>query len=120
VRRSTTTRNAFDRELTWFLVEPVIRLRSDLELLVRWSEIGTYDDDEGYRFAGKILADGETLGYDTRAFRRVSAGLCWTANTHMAVKFEVGRDHFDLIDGATQDANNDERLYFGVEVVGSF
>jgi len=112
--------NTFDRDLTWFLVEPGFRLCDELELVLRWSEIGTFDDAEGYRFAAKIMADGESLGYDTSVMRRLSAGLRWSVNAHVAVKLEVGEDRFDLIDGSPLDAENDERLFFGIEVVGSF
>ncbi len=112
--------DAFDRDLSWFLVEPAFRLREDLELVLRWSEIGTYDDEEGYRFAGKQMADGETFGYDVSVMRRLSTGLRWTVNPHLAVKFEAGQDHFDLIDASALDEDNNERLFFAVELVASF
>ena len=112
--------DAFDRDVLWFLVEPGIRLSDELELVLRWSEVGTYDDDEGYRFAGKILADGEAFGFDTSVLRRVSAGLRWTFNPHLAVKLEAGKDRIDLIDASTLDADNDERFFFGIEAVASF
>ena len=111
---------AFDRDLTWFHVEPGFRLRDDLELVLRWSEIGTFDDDEGYRFAGKILADGDVFGYDTRVLRRLTAGLRWSVNPHLSIKFEIGEDRIDLIDASPLDADNDERLFFGFEAVGTF
>jgi hypothetical protein len=112
--------DAFDRDLTWFLVEPRVRLGRELELLVRWSEIGTYDDDEGYLFEGKIITDGETFGYDTSVLRRASAVLHWTFNPRLAFKLEVGQDHVETIDASALDENNDERLFFALEVVGSF
>ena len=112
--------DAFDRGLLWFLVEPALRLRDDLELVLRWSEIGTYDDDEGYRFAGMIIADGEVFGNDPQVLRRVSGGLCWTVHPNLRVKLEVGKDHIDLIDASPLDADNDERLFVACEVVGSF
>ncbi len=112
--------NAFDRELTWIQAEPALRLREDLELVLRYSAIGTYDDDEGYRFEGKPIADGETLGYDTSVLKRLAAALRWRANPYLAAKVEVGHDWVDLIDVSPFDEENDERLYFGVELVGAF
>ncbi len=112
--------DAFDRELTWFLVMPEIRVTESVHLVARYSAIGTFDDDEGYRFEGKHVADAEVLGYDTSSLRRLSGGVFWSLNPNLAVKFEVGQDRLELIDGSTLDANNDERFFFGVEVVGSF
>jgi hypothetical protein len=111
---------AFDRELTWFLLEPAVRLTDEVELVLRYSAIGTFDDDEGYLFRGKIAAEGEDLGYDARSLRRLAAGARWTVNPHVAAKLEVGHDWFDLIDASPLDDENDERLYFGVELVASF
>jgi hypothetical protein len=112
--------DAFDRDLTWFLVEPSARLGRELELLVRWSEIGTYDDDEGYLFEGKIITDGEIFGYDTSVLRRASAVLHWAFNPRLALKLEVGQDHVETIDASALDEDNDERLFFAIELVGSF
>jgi hypothetical protein len=111
---------AFDRDLTWFLIEPGLRISPELELALRWSEIGTYDDDEGYQFQGKPLTAGDAFGYDTRALRRASGVLAWSLHPRLTLKLEVGQDHVDLIDASTLDDENDERLYFAFEVVGSF
>ena len=112
--------SAFDRDLTWFEIEPAYSLRDDLELVLRYSEIGTYEDDEGYIFSGKPVAQAETFGYDSSALRRVSAGARWTINPRLAAKVEVGHDWIDLIDASPSDAENEERLYFGFELVASF
>jgi hypothetical protein len=112
--------DAFDRDLTWFLVEPALRVSDELELVVRYSAIGTFDDDEGYLFRGKIAAEGEDFGYDASALRRLAAGARWTLNPHISAKLEVGHDWFDLIDASPLDDENDERLYVGVELVASF
>lgn len=112
--------SAFDRDLTWFEILPSYRLRDDLELVLRYSQIGTSDSDEGYIFNGKPMAQAESFGFDTHSLQRVSAGVCWTINPHFAAKLEGGHDWIDLIDVSPLDAENDERLFFGLELVASF
>jgi len=112
--------SAFDRDLSWWHVLPRVRLNDELTLLVRYSEIGTYDSDEGYLFSGKPIAKGEDLGYDTSVLRRLSGGLSWSVNPHVTAKFEIGRDSFDLIDVSPLDDEDDERLFFGFELVASY
>jgi hypothetical protein len=97
-----------------------LRLTDELELVVRYSAIGTFDDDEGYLFRGKIAAQGEDLGYDSSALKRLAAGARWKVNPRVSAKVEVGHDWFDLIDASSLDAENDERLYVGFELVASF
>jgi hypothetical protein len=112
--------SAFDRDLSWFTIEPCFRLTDKVELLLRYSEIGTDDSAEGYSFSGKPIAQGEDFGFDTHRLRRLSGGACWFVNPHVTGKLEVGHDWLDLIDASTLDAQDDERLYFGVELVVSF
>lgn len=112
--------DAFDRDLTWYAVEPSVKLTQKLELLLRYSEIATSDEDEGYAFSGKPIAQAEDFGFDAHSLKRLSAGLCFTANPHITGKLEVGHDWLDLIDASALDAEDDERLYFGVEMVFSF
>jgi hypothetical protein len=112
--------DAFDRDLSWFKVEPGLRIRDDLELVLRYSAIGTFDDDEGYRFSGKPIAEAESLGFDTSSLRRLAAAVRWFVNPHVAVKAEIGQDRIELIDISPLDEENDERLYFGIELVASF
>ncbi len=90
--------DAFDRDLTWFQIEPSVHLTDELDLIVRYSEIGTYDSDEGYLFTGRIVSTGENLGFDTRVLRRLSGGMRWDVNPHVIGKVEIGHDWFDLID----------------------
>ena len=110
----------FDRGLSWWQLLPRIRINDRLDALLRYSEIRTDDADEGYRFSGKPIAEGESLGYDTHSLRRLSAALCWTVNPHLIGKFEIGHDWFELIDASAQEDENDGRLYFGLELVASF
>jgi hypothetical protein len=112
--------SGFDRDLTWFQIEPRVRVADELEVILRYSEVGTYDSDEGYLLSGKIVADGDDFGYDTSSLKRASAGLLWTINQRMAAKLEVGHDWIELIDASPFDEENDERLFFGLEIVASF
>lgn len=113
--------NVFDRDLTWFRIEPRYDLCEKVYLVLRWSEIGTYDSDEGYHFDGKTLAGGNAaFGYDTKSFRRLSAGVGWRPNPHTIVKLEVGQDTFEVIDASPLDPGDQDRQFFGFELVLSF
>lgn len=112
--------DSFDRDLTWYGIESSVRLSDDVDLLVRYSEIGTNDSDTGYIFSGKPVAQAEDLGFDTHALRRLSGGLCWTVNPHLVGKVEVGHDWLDLIDVSPLAEDNHDRLFFGLELVASF
>jgi hypothetical protein len=113
--------DGFDRNITWFRVEPRHDFSPSVYAVLRASEIGTYDDQQGYHFDGEILADGDqAFGYDTKRFQRISLGLGWTLNPHALVKFEVGRDRFWVIDGSVFDPGSDDRTFFGTQLVVSF
>lgn len=110
----------FDRDLSYFLLEPLFRITPGLYVALRYSEIGTYSSTEGYRLDGAFTAGGDELGYDTRRLGRAALALGWILGPNATVKMEVGRDHFDLIDGSPFDPENDERTYFGAEIVLAF
>ena len=112
--------DAFDRTLTWWQIQPRVRIASDVELVARYSEVGTYDSEEGYILSGKITADGDALGYDASVMRRASLGVLWSWQPNIAFKAELGHDWFELIDGSPFDTDNDERLFFAFEVDASF
>lgn len=110
----------FDRELSWYSVEPRWKLAPKVTVALRWSEVGTFDDDEGYRLHGSFIGFGTALGYDTQRLSRGSIGVAYDMNPHARVKLEVARDNFTLIDGSASDATNDDRTFYGLEVVLSF
>jgi hypothetical protein len=110
----------FDRDISWFEVEPLFRITPQVYVAARYSAIGTSSDDEGYRFDGAFTGGGDELGYDTHRLWRVSLALGWTPNPNLTFKLEAGRDGFDLIDGSPFEAENDERTYFGGEIVLAF
>ena len=110
--------DAFDRDLTWFSIEPRFTIGSGKYALLRYSEIGTYDSTRGYQFDGKTTAGGNAFfGYDTRRFRRLSVGVGWRPNPRIVVKGEVGHDWFDVIDAAPTSGVGEDRLLTGVELV---
>ena len=92
----------FERDFRWFGIELYREIASDWYMVTRYSEIGTYDSDEGYHFDGKIYAGGNgSFGYDTERFRRLGIGLGFVPNPRVVLKFELGRDWFDLIDASS-------------------
>lgn len=112
--------DAFDRDLRWFMLQPRIQLCPTVYAVLRYGEIGTYDELDGYHFDGKILAGGRVFGDDIKRLQRLSAGIGWQRNANTLFKFEVGQDWFSLIDTSPLQDNNSDRLYFGVEAVLSF
>jgi hypothetical protein len=111
----------FDRTISWFVAETVLRLSPSIYVGGRYSEIGTYASAEGYHFEGKATADGEAAyGYDVKRLQRMTFVAGWRPNPHVAVKLEVGDDRYDLIDASPDDPRDDSRLLLGGEVVLSF
>ena len=111
----------FDRDFQWYSIEPFLQLNNNWYALLRYSEIGTYDGDEGYHFDGKTFAGGNAaFGYDTRRFQRLSAGLGWTPNPHVRAKFEIAKDWFELIDVSPFEPNNEDRGFVGLEIAVGF
>jgi len=112
--------STFDRDLTWFTLQQELLLSPDLSATLRYSEVGTYDDDEGYMIDGMFHGSGRDLGYDTKRLQRLAFGLQWRFRPRVAWKVEVGRDHFQVIDGSPFDPQNNDRLYAAFELVASF
>ena len=111
----------FDRELRWFSIEPYLQLSPNWYTVLRYSEIGTYDSQEGYHFDGKVLAGGNSaFGYDTKRFQRLGVGLGWTPNPRVRGKLEIGKDRFELIDATTLPVDSDSRSFVGVEFAVGF
>lgn len=110
----------FDRDFQWFGIEALLKFTPSWYAAARYSEIGTYDRDEGYHFDGKIFAGGNAaFGYDTRRFRRLGVGIGYVPNPHLRIKAEAGRDWFDLIDASTR-SGTDNRDFLGFEVAVGF
>lgn len=111
----------FDRDIRWFSIEPLYHLTQKIYLVARYSEIGTYDNNEGFHFDGKIFAGGNSaFGYDTKRLRRLGIGLGWMPAPRIRAKFEVGRDKFSLIDVSPLGTQNGDRRFVGAEVAVGF
>ncbi len=113
--------SAFDRDWRWFTIEPLYYITPRFYAVVRFSEIGTYDDNEGYHFDGKTLAGGNSaFGYDVQRFNRLGIGLGYQPNPRTRIKLEIGKDHYELIDVSLKEPNNDERDFVGAEIAVKF
>ncbi len=112
--------SAFDRDFIWFSVEPYLQINRHWYTVLRYSEIGTYDDNQGYLFGGKIFAKGlVSAGYDAKRLRRLGIGIGWMPNPRLRAKFEVGKDWLDVIDGSPIIIN-DNRNFVGFEAAVGF
>ena len=112
--------SSFDRDFQWFMLEPLFSLTDQIYVVGRYSEIGTYDNNEGYHFDGKTTAGGNALGYDSRRLQRLSLGMGWWYTPSINIKFEYSRDRFDLINGSLMSADNKNRNLFAIEMVADF
>jgi len=111
--------DAFDRDFTWFVLEPSWRPHPDLEVVGRWSEVGTYDDQEGLRFEGRPLANaGADVGHDLSRLRRLSLGLGWRIRPALIGKLEFGIDHVETID--VSPFSDDHRAYVAAGLIATF
>ncbi len=112
---------AFDRSIRWFSIEPYLQLNNNWYAVARYSEIGTYDKNEGYAFSGKTFVNGTaSFGFDTERLQRLALGIGWMPNPRTRAKFEIGKDWFSLIDASPLLPRNDDRLFVGVEVAVGF
>ena len=113
--------DAFDRDLTWFMVQPLYKVTKDVDAVARYSEIGTYDDAEGYHFGGEFLAGGNAAyGYDAKRLTRLSMGLNWKINPRAKIKLEIGRDRYFTVDQSPLDPSNDDRSHAALALAVSF
>lgn len=119
--RSDDSDSLFDRDFRWFSIEPFLQFKQNWYMILRYSEIGTYDGDSGHHFDGKTFAGGNAaFGWDTRRFQRMSLGFGWTPNPHVRTKLEIAQDRFELIDASALDPDNKNRGFAGFEVAVRF
>jgi hypothetical protein len=112
--------SSFDRSVRWFSLEPRLDFNNQWYGVIRYSEIGTYESNEGFHFDGKTFAGGNNaFGYDTKRFQRVGIGLGWTPNPNVRAKIEIGKDRFELVDGSPL-ANGGSREFIGIEIAAGF
>ncbi|MGB1261881.1 MAG: hypothetical protein ACPG52_03130 [Cognaticolwellia sp.] len=110
----------YDRNIEWLTIEPYVQLNANWYSLLRYSEIGTYDNNQGFHFDGKYFAGGNgDYGYDVKRFQRLGVGLGWQPNPRVRAKFEIGKDWFERIENSNKAAQN-SRNFVGVEVAVGF
>jgi hypothetical protein len=114
-------RGGNDPLLSWATLETRWDVCPRLYLAGRLSSIWTRDDGDGYQFGGYPVSHGDVdFGFLTHRFTRLSLCLGWLPNPRTIVKFEVGHDWFDLVEGAGIDTHNGARWYLGVQAVVTF
>ena len=87
---------------------------------MRYSAIGTFDDNKGYHFDGKPYAGGnDRFSYDAKSLRRFAIGLGHDIDTNIRLKFEASMDSYKLIKNSLIDNPSNRNLY-GFEVVAKF
>ncbi len=114
----------FDRDLSWYSVQPKYQFSPNLWLVARYSTIKTDDNNEGYNFSAGFLSDGSfangPYGFDANRFTREAIALGWRANTNLILKVEVGSDEYEVINVSGFDPSADDRNYTVAELVLSF
>jgi hypothetical protein len=107
---------AFGRTFYWWTVEPWLDLGPATMLVARYSGVGTYDDEEGYRFEGRPFANaGASYGFDLRSLDRLSLGVRHVFVPGLIGKLELGRDR--LTGTRTSGLPDDERSFVAAELV---
>ncbi len=109
----------FDRTLYWFSLEPTVALCETLDATLRYSEIGTYSDTEGYQFSGRPFANADSpYGYDLSRLQQLEVGLAWRPQRGTIVKGEFGFDRLQAID--TCPFAGETRWFVALQFVVSF
>lgn len=110
---------AFSRTFYWWTFEPWLQLTESTLLVARYSGVGTYDDQEGYRFEGRPFANATaTYGFDLRSLERLSIGLNHTFLPGLVGKAEVGCDR--LTGTAASGRPDDTMPFVACELVLTF
>ena len=112
--------DAFDRRFSFAVLSPRLEIVQGLTATARWSEVGTYDDDEGYAIGARPFAVLGDYGFDTKRGTRVSAGVSWKPRKNLMLKAEIGADRFWVIDASPFTPGSDRRGYVAVQAVLSF
>ncbi len=111
----------FNRDLTYFAIEPLYRINDQLYLVARYSGIGTFSESEGYHFEGGPYSDGvASFGDDVSQLTRFSIGLGYRPNPNTLLKLEYGFDDYVLIRQSPLNDHAEDRQFFGSQAVLSF
>lgn len=112
----------YDRYIKWYtgqLVQYVPKTNKKLYLVGRYSAVGTFNKNLGYRFQGDAGVNGETsvellpyqFNYDQKDLVRYSAGVGYWFAPNVLGKLEYSWEHTDLIAPAQTAANNAQLGY---------
>lgn len=112
--------NALDRDIMYWTVEPLYYLCSNIYVVARLSTFGTFDDTEGYATQGWDYGNGQEYGFGVKSLTRYQIGLGYVIAANIIVKAEYHKDDFDLIEGAAIAGVDEERDFYGAQVVVKF
>jgi hypothetical protein len=112
----------YDRDLQYGVAEGVLelgafaRMLEPLYLASRYSFMGTFDSDEGYRLGA--MDDGDDLGFNTENLSIVSLGLGLRLGRSIVLKSEYAWYDFDLVRGANAELRRQARNrdFFGIDL----
>tara|TARA_R110002072_G_scaffold273253_2_gene434025 strand:- start:19787 stop:20992 length:1206 start_codon:yes stop_codon:yes gene_type:complete len=111
--------DTFDREFGWWMLEPSYAFSTSWRTTLRWSGVGTFDNNEGYQFDGRPYGNGiATYGFDQMRAQRVAVGVTHTFAPGVIAKVEGGFDYFEAT--ALSGLRNDTRNFVAAEFVLSF
>jgi hypothetical protein len=111
--------DAFDRTLYWWMVEPTLTFAPGWQAVFRWSGVGTFDDQKGYRSDGRPYAAGvASYGFDLMALQRFQLCLRHEFARQLIGKVEVGFDHLEATD--LSGLRDDTRVFTAAELVLAF
>ncbi len=111
--------DAFDRDFYWWILEPSYAFSTEWRLTGRWSAVGTFDSTEGYRFEGRPYGNGRaSYGFEVDNAQRFAVAVAHNFHPNVIGKCEVGIDRF--VSTRTSGLGNDDRLFFGAELVVTF
>ncbi len=114
--------STYDRNLQYGVAEGVLelgalaRMLDPLYLASRYSFMGTFDSDEGYRLGA--MDDGDDLGFNTENLSIVSLGLGLRLGQSIVLKSEYAWYDFDLVRGTSAELRRQarDRDFFGIDL----
>jgi len=112
--------NFYDRDMHYWTAEGVFELGAVCEALdrfyaaLRYSAIGTFDDDKGWRL--RVMNNGGNLGYNVDHVQSINVGFGVRLLKNLIFKAEYSWFDFNLVRGASAALGGleDDRDYGGV------
>jgi hypothetical protein len=97
--------SVYDADLQYWTAEGILELGSiadaldPLYLALRYSAIGTFDSDKGWRL--RVMNEGANLGFNVDRVHAISAGIGLRLGEHVVLKAEYSWFDFQLVRGVT-------------------